>query len=353
MPVEALVDDCPLYDLEPERARASRSTRRRSGSLSLRRPGARSLLALLGSPNICSRRAAVRAVRLPWCSRAPCAGPSRPTPRCSSSPTTAREGAHRRLDRRQRPPRGLRSLLGHGRGGARVRRQPRLRRRRAARAHQLPELRQPREAARGLAAGALGGRDGRRARGARACPWWAATCRSTTSPATARSTRRRWSAWWARCPTRSAAAPIGLRRTRATRSPSAASSSPHLPGERAGEAARRAAARPSCPSVDLGARFARRRRPCATPCARATLARAPTTSPRAASWSRSPSRCLAGGIGATLDDLGRARSRCCAPLRRGPGRASWCRARARRSSALGRAHAARRVRHRRRRRRSP
>ena len=55
MPVEALVDECPLYDLEPERARASRSTRRRRGR-STPRTRAELLLALLGSPNLSSRR---------------------------------------------------------------------------------------------------------------------------------------------------------------------------------------------------------------------------------------------------------------------------------------------------------
>ena len=52
----------------------------------------------------------------------------------------------RGLDRRQRPPGRVRSLQGDGRGGARVRAEPRLRRRRAARADQLPQLRQPGEA---------------------------------------------------------------------------------------------------------------------------------------------------------------------------------------------------------------
>ena len=57
-----------------------------------------------------------------------------------------------RLDRRQRPAGRLRALQRHGRGGARVRPEPRLRRRRAARPDQLPELRQPGEAGPGLAA---------------------------------------------------------------------------------------------------------------------------------------------------------------------------------------------------------
>ena len=54
MPVEALVDDCPLYDLEPEEPDEQIYPRRR-GSLSSEDP-AEVLLALLGSPNISSRR---------------------------------------------------------------------------------------------------------------------------------------------------------------------------------------------------------------------------------------------------------------------------------------------------------
>ena len=73
----------------------------------------------------------------------------------------------RGLDRRQRPAGRLRPLRRHGRGGARVRPEPRLRRRRAARPDQLPQLRQPREAGDRLAARPLGQRPRRRLRGAR------------------------------------------------------------------------------------------------------------------------------------------------------------------------------------------
>ena len=94
------------------------------------------------------------------CSRARCAAPSRPTRRCWRSPgRRARSAVAHRL---QRPARGRRPLPRHDRGGARVRRQPRLRRRRAARPDQLPELRQPREAARRLAADRVGARSRRR-----------------------------------------------------------------------------------------------------------------------------------------------------------------------------------------------
>ena len=105
----------------------------------------------------------------------------------------------RRLDRRQRPARRLRSLRRRGRGRLRVRREPRLRRRRAARAHELPELREPGEAAHRLAADAGGRGHGRRL--PRASPYlsWEGTCRSTTRGRRGRSTRRRSSAWWASC----------------------------------------------------------------------------------------------------------------------------------------------------------
>ena len=100
-------------------------------------------------------------------SRARCAGPTRPTPPCWRSPTASAiavsiDGNGRRV---ACDPRARR-----GRGGVRVRRQPRLRRRRAARADQLPELRQPREAARRLAADRGGRRASPRPARRSACP---------------------------------------------------------------------------------------------------------------------------------------------------------------------------------------
>ncbi len=92
MPVEALVDDCPLYDLEPERARRRRSTRRRRAR----------------SPTDADpRERPARAARLAQhhlarslfeqydssCSRARCAARSRPTPRCC---TLAHDGGRAR-----------------------------------------------------------------------------------------------------------------------------------------------------------------------------------------------------------------------------------------------------------------
>ena len=120
-------------------------------------PGA-ILVALLASPNIASKRWAFeqydsvvgsRTVRRPEAADAAVLMLPETGPR------------DRGLDRRQRPPRRLRPLRRRGRGGARVRAEPGLRRRRAARADQLPQLRQPREA---------GGRLAARSRRSRASP---------------------------------------------------------------------------------------------------------------------------------------------------------------------------------------
>ena len=181
MPVTALVDECPLYDLEPEPPAEPLyppPPRRLAPDASAEEI----LEALLSFAQRGLEAVRVRAVRLDRAVAhgAPPAGGRR---RGAVPRVRRRAGRDRGVDRRQRAPRGLRPVRRHGRGGARVRAQPRLRRRRAARAHQLPQLRQPREAAHRLAARPLGGRHGRRPPGARACRWWAATCRSTTRAA--------------------------------------------------------------------------------------------------------------------------------------------------------------------------
>ena len=164
LPVGILVDDCPLYDLEPapRRPRALYAPppvvlapRRRAPARPCSRCWARPTWPRAGPCSSSTTRS---------CSRAPCAGPRRPTPPCCAAARTA--SAIAVVDRRQRAPGRLRPARRGGRGGLRVRGQPRLRRRRAARADQLPELRQPREAARRLAAD-RGGR-GDRARPASA-----------------------------------------------------------------------------------------------------------------------------------------------------------------------------------------
>ena len=164
MPVGALVDDVPLYDLEPE-APSEPLYPDPPAILDEAATLSDCLLALLGSPNVASKRfvfeqydslVGSRTVRRPQ----------------AAGRGGADAGARRRqrraggVDRRQRQARGLRPVHGRRRGRARVRAQPRLRRRRAARPDQLPELRQPREAAHRLAAHARGRGHARRLPGA-------------------------------------------------------------------------------------------------------------------------------------------------------------------------------------------
>ena len=56
LPVSVLVDDCPLYDLEPDAAVGGSVRRRRRPVLTASESPAETLLALLRSPNIASRR---------------------------------------------------------------------------------------------------------------------------------------------------------------------------------------------------------------------------------------------------------------------------------------------------------
>ncbi len=164
MPVDALVDDCPLYDLEPAEPEGQIYPAP-EGVAGLRGPcGGAARPAGLVQHQLAP--AAVRAVRPVVQSRtvrrpeeADAAVLQLTHDGLESAIAVSIDGNGRRVacDPVQR----------HRRGGARVRRQPRLRGRRAARPHQLPELRQPREAPRGVAARALGGRDDRRAGGAR------------------------------------------------------------------------------------------------------------------------------------------------------------------------------------------
>ena len=161
MPIAALVDGCPLYDLAPtEPAQWGYANRDVIGArvaLDVGRgadPGAPSsiIVALLASPSIASKRWAFEqydsvvlsnTVRRPGTSDAAVLHFRR------------RRRDDRDLDRRQRAPGRVRPVRGHGGSGARMRAEPRLRRRRAARGHKLPQLRQSREADRRLAARAL------------------------------------------------------------------------------------------------------------------------------------------------------------------------------------------------------
>ncbi len=201
LPVTALVDECPAYDLEPlEAARPIYPSPPRTLPDGLDAGG--TLLALLGSANLASRRWAFEQYDCVVGSRTV----RRPEQADAAVLMLDHGGADRRLDRRQRPARGGRPLPRRGRGRARVLGQPRLRRRRAARPHQLPQLRQPREAAHRLPAHARGGRARRRLPRARRAG------RRRQRLALQRGRRgpdlpdARWSAWSASCPTRRAPA---------------------------------------------------------------------------------------------------------------------------------------------------
>jgi len=159
LPVHVLVDDCPLYDLDPAPPSpdapiygAAKAGRVLYGHES---PGD-TLLALIGSPNIASRRPVFEQYDPVVQSRTV----RRPEEADAAVLALADGSAIAVSIRRQRQASRVRSAPGHGRGRVRVRRQPRVRRRRAARADQLPELRQPREAPRRLAADRGGGRLG-------------------------------------------------------------------------------------------------------------------------------------------------------------------------------------------------
>ena len=167
MPVVALVDECPAYDLEPAEpadaavpGAAGGADRRRPGRDPARRCSARptsprasgrssSTTAIVGSRTVRRPEAADAAVLL-LPERPATALDRRSTRRSNGDGAAARD---RGRDRRQRPPRRRRPLPRRGRG-----------RRSSARANlacvgaeplgpdQLPELRQPREAAHRLAA---------------------------------------------------------------------------------------------------------------------------------------------------------------------------------------------------------
>ncbi len=127
---------------------------------------------------------------------------------------------------------------------------------------------------------------GRGLRGARACRSSAATSRSTTRRRPARSSPPRWSGWSARCPTRPA--PAGsASRARATRSRWSARSPPR----RAGSELAKLRGEASAGRCRRSSRRGRARRRTPGPrrgCARGRCT-APTTSPRAASRWRWPS----------------------------------------------------------------
>ena len=87
MPVEALVDGCPLYDLSPAEPEGwiygNRATLGDAASPPRRRCWRCS------PPPASPRSAGPSSSTTRWSARAPCAGPSRPTPRCCSCPRPA------------------------------------------------------------------------------------------------------------------------------------------------------------------------------------------------------------------------------------------------------------------------
>ncbi len=92
MPVAALVDDCPLYDLAPERPERAALPGGPAAARPRRRAGARRC------SRSCARRTSPRACRSSGsttgsCSRAPCAGRRRPTRPCCSLPAGRRRPA--------------------------------------------------------------------------------------------------------------------------------------------------------------------------------------------------------------------------------------------------------------------
>ena len=290
LPVRVLIDDCPLYDLQPVPpssdlygAPERRADRRRAAR------GDAARAAALGEPGLAP--AGVRAVRpdRPVAHGAPARRGRRGRARAGCG---GRTPGDRGVDRRQRPASRLRSSPRRRRGGVRMRRQPGLRRCRAARPDQLPELRQPREAARGLAARPRRSRDWPRRARRSVSRSSAATSRSTTRRRPGRSSPRPWSAWSASCPAQPAPGGWGSR-ARATRSRSSARSSPRWSDPSS------AKLRGQAPVGELPPADARQApdRPPGGPSRACGPGRstAPTTSPRAGSRPLWPSRASPAG----------------------------------------------------------
>ena len=160
----------------PSRTAGSTATARRSTAR--RRDPGETLLALLASPSVASKRWAFeqydsvvgsRTVRRPE----PADAAVLQIPEAGNAIAVSIDGNGRRV--------ACDPYAGHDRGGARVRPEPRLRRRRAARPDQLPQLRQPREA--GTSPGSSTARSA-------ASPTPATRSASRSSAATSRSTTR-------------------------------------------------------------------------------------------------------------------------------------------------------------------
>ena len=190
---------------------------------------------------------------------------------------------------------------------------------------QLPELRQPGEAARRLAALARGGRLRPTPAARSASRSSAATSRSTTRPAPARSSRRRSSGWSASCPKAVALRPPrvrgGGRRRRRHRRRLVGAGADRL---RARQAPRRGALG-ELPPADLGE--LRALHAAVRQAVRAGALRSAHDVAEGGLAVALAEACLAGGLGATVD-LCRSDRRRGAPVRRGPGRLRRLRPRA-------------------------
>ena len=177
----ALVDDCPLYDLEPE-APAERRLSRPAGAARRgrrrRRDAARA--ARLAERGLQALR--VRAVRLDrrLAHGAPPGGGRR---RRAPARARRRQRRDRGLDRRQRPARGLRPVHGRRRGRARVRAQPRLRRAPSRSASPTASTSATPRSRTSPGSSRARSRACATPASRSACRWWAATCRSTTRAA--------------------------------------------------------------------------------------------------------------------------------------------------------------------------
>ena len=221
MPVAALVDDCPLYDLAPQRRRARRSTRRRAATLapdaSVARRAARA--ARLAEHRLAP--AALRAVRLDRAvaHRAPARGGRRRGARAPRRRAIAVsiDGNGRRVA--ADPYRGtIDVVLECASNLACVGAEP-------LGHDEQPELRQPREAAHRLAAHRGRARPRRRLPRARRADRRRQRLALQRGPRAGRSTRRRSSGWSGGCPTparRAARLRARGRRRRARRGETAA-----------------------------------------------------------------------------------------------------------------------------------
>ena len=201
--------------------------------------------------------------------------------------------------RRQRAPRRGRPLPGHDRARARVRVEPRVRRRRAARHDEQPQLRQPREAAHRLAADRVRPRARRRLPRARRADRRRQRLALQRGRAAGPIYPTPVVGMVGKLPDAARAGRLGLRAARATRSRSRATSRRRSP---ASELAKlRGEALPDgLPDGRHREGASRRRRRSATRSARASLSSAHDIAEGGFAVAVAEC-CLAGGIGATLD----------------------------------------------------